>query len=228
MDHKFSGYSVWLEPDERQGRLFSNKIESLSQRCCPLNSSDEAADMVFAPHCTLLYNIHIKDECKGRDLLIEARDKFRHYCSKNIAAIEPHYRGKSESNSIEGDGRLIITPEAFYYFPYPKEADYGKGFGCLILMILLEKSAALAVLHSIVTEIFPSDERHGEQGGTFQPHLAFCYAAESNTWLEEEKSLLDNDSDSQELLLPFHGKYLTLWKTEGTISQWILIAKIKL
>ena len=56
---------------------------------------------------------------------------------------------------------IKLMPTSHYYFPYPKTADGGKGFGCCISLLILETTPALASLQEIVQATFPPDERHG-------------------------------------------------------------------
>mmetsp|Transcript_22321 Transcript_22321/g.42272 ORF Transcript_22321/g.42272 Transcript_22321/m.42272 type:complete len:350 (-) Transcript_22321:177-1226(-) len=107
---------------------------------------------------------------------------------------------------------LKLKPTSHYYFPYPKTADGGKGFGCCISLLILDTTPELALLHEVVKCVFPPDERHGggksnestqkskldHNGDTsgethaveFRPHMALGYAPENHErvksgWLEE-------------------------------------------
>eukprot|EP00550_Attheya_septentrionalis_P007943 CAMPEP_0198291844 /NCGR_PEP_ID=MMETSP1449-20131203/9222_1 /TAXON_ID=420275 /ORGANISM="Attheya septentrionalis, Strain CCMP2084" /LENGTH=285 /DNA_ID=CAMNT_0043990527 /DNA_START=278 /DNA_END=1135 /DNA_ORIENTATION=- len=52
MNHVFSGWSVWLEPEEKEGSL-KEKMKSLQQTCGGTNHGVHS----FVPHITLLYNV---------------------------------------------------------------------------------------------------------------------------------------------------------------------------
>lgn len=223
MKHKFSGYSVWLEPDDERARPLNDEVKRLAIEC---NSRIDGSAHTFAPHCTLLYNLTLEDEVQGVRLLHEARHDFRKVLAKGCNSLEKESVGLEEFSKEE----LTVCPTHFFYFPYPKSADNGRGFGCVIVMLILESSELLCKLQHIVARIFPSDERHGE-GAKFQPHMTLCYAAEEHSsFLQDEYNLLcsENTPTSKTLLMPFCGKYLSLWKTEGEIHEWKLVAKIQL
>ena len=181
----------------------------------------------FSPHCTMLYNISPDNVRRMmpknengplEDVLIrlleQAKRRFLNHANE---------RGSETSTSV------MVTPTDFFYFPYPKTADNGKGFGCLILMLLLEKSELLELLHTIIVDVFPGDERHAEEGGQFQPHMALCYAPEYNSWLEAEKIRMEEDENTRRLFLRgMRGRYLSLWKTEGLVREWKCIHKAEL
>jgi hypothetical protein len=111
----------------------------------------------------------------------------------------------SSSSSSSSNTVLQLIPTSQYYFPYPKTADNGKGFGCCISLLILETTPHLQLLHDIVRDRFPPDERHGkdnennsdetnqeeEEGkeSRFRPHMALVYAPEDHEsvtsgWLE--------------------------------------------
>lgn len=126
---------------------------------------------------------------------------------------------------------LYLQSESVIYFPYPKHADNGKGFGCLILLLKLNRTEQLANLHAIVSKVFPRDERHGEASGNFIPHMAMVYAPESEVWLEEVKKTMQakkHEPPYVSLVKPIRAKYLSVWSTQGRISEWYRICKIEL
>jgi hypothetical protein len=65
----------------------------------------------------------------------------------------------NETATTNEQHHMQFVPKSFYYFPYPKHADNGKGFGCIISLILLEKMLMLQLLHAAVTTVFPPDEQ---------------------------------------------------------------------
>jgi len=148
---------------------------------------------------------------------------------------------------------IKLIPKSFYFFPYPKEADGGKGFGCVISMILLENNNDLLRMHQATASVFPSDERHcqdpnhnqGEggsgaydtkdtsddlkgckiEGVKFIPHMALVYAPENyQTWLELETKKMN--ASKRHLLNPMKARCMSVWSTEGQIKDWRIIARI--
>ena len=218
-DHLFEGWSVWIEPDEEESTSIVQEIEYLSVKC----GGAEKGVYPFAPHCTLLYNIppltDISDESveskeKLEKLLIKCIDKFRQSTSNG--------QEDTPDESVHNQ-RLQLVPTSFYYFAYPKHADNGKGFGCVISLLILKQTAALHKLHAAVMATFPPDERHSN----FVPHVSFVYAPESRAeWLQQYTS--DLKRDKQALLKPFCAKYLSLWSTKGQVNDWYRIARVNL
>ena len=45
-----------------------------------------------------------------------------------------------------------LSPESAMFFPYPVEADEGRGFGCKILLLVVEKNERLIKLFDTVRE----------------------------------------------------------------------------
>eukprot|EP00544_Gedaniella_sp_CCMP2646_P011049 CAMPEP_0202485298 /NCGR_PEP_ID=MMETSP1361-20130828/4169_1 /ASSEMBLY_ACC=CAM_ASM_000849 /TAXON_ID=210615 /ORGANISM="Staurosira complex sp., Strain CCMP2646" /LENGTH=199 /DNA_ID=CAMNT_0049114165 /DNA_START=82 /DNA_END=678 /DNA_ORIENTATION=- len=180
-DHSFEGWSVWIEPDEEESADIAKEIESLSLKC----GGAESGVFPFLPHCTLLYNISDMSE-KINDsseklmeiLLYKCVDKFRESTGKSQDDVT------RESSTLHQPSMqlvllLLLIPTSFYYFAYPKHADNGKGFGCVISLILLENTIALQQLHAAVTATFPQDERQSN----FVPHMSLVYAPETKaTW----------------------------------------------
>lgn len=163
------------------------------------------------------------------DLLIQLLEQVKGQFLKHADVVNGGRDTSEENGSGSGASSVMITPTDFFYFPYPKTADNGKGFGCLILMLLLEKGYLLELLHKIIVDVFPGDERHAEEGGQFQPHMALCYAPEYNTWLEDEKIRMEEDEDLRSVFLSsMRGHYLSLWKTEGLVREWECIHKVEL
>mmetsp|Transcript_6280 Transcript_6280/g.11191 ORF Transcript_6280/g.11191 Transcript_6280/m.11191 type:complete len:314 (+) Transcript_6280:233-1174(+) len=231
--HKFSGISVWLEPDPAQGVPLVEEMDYLMDQC----GGPEAGMHRIIPHCTLLYNTsfpsttvplplcnednvksthrwnqkqqHLEGEDLLRQCLREYRIRRKRECC-NCSSETPSRRMDANDNSIP---RTKMIPTSHYYFPYPRTADDGKGFGCCISLLILETSPELQLLHDVVKNVFPPDERHGGKGDEhatgeeeeeeekkedetirdevkFQPHMALIYAPEDhenvvNGWLED-------------------------------------------
>mmetsp|Transcript_13871 Transcript_13871/g.20755 ORF Transcript_13871/g.20755 Transcript_13871/m.20755 type:complete len:230 (-) Transcript_13871:681-1370(-) len=134
-------------------------------------------------------------------------------------------------NTKAHDEQLSLKPSNFYYFYYPKTADDGRGFGCVISMLLLHKCESLMFLQKAALSVFPPDERHAAAANTaktsnsFQPHVALVYAPEMYAdWLERRTNILK--SCYQELLRPIQNLYLSLWSTKGSVDQWERIARV--
>ncbi|KAL7465608.1 hypothetical protein ACHAXS_005921 [Conticribra weissflogii] len=248
--HKFSGLSVWLEPDPTQTQLLTQEMKYLSEQC----GGTEANMFEFVPHCTLLYNTclpglddlrgvaeKVDDKSSGgtsfgasdRALQKQWGEKILRKCVREFSN-QQQTRDLStldRFNYVSANGldqktpeevaelgvrynlkNLKLKPSSHYYFPYPKTADGGKGFGCCISLLILETTPELMTLHEVVKSIFPPDERHGggnsdkstekstmDQNGDmsgqeekveFRPHMALVYAPENHEqvvsgWLEE-------------------------------------------
>mmetsp|Transcript_20756 Transcript_20756/g.30672 ORF Transcript_20756/g.30672 Transcript_20756/m.30672 type:complete len:284 (+) Transcript_20756:185-1036(+) len=148
-------------------------------------------------------------------------------------------QSKSSFNDDNSNGisaLSLLKPESFYFFPYPKEADNGKGFGCVIPLLLLETTSLLQSLHDIVCNVFPPDERHRKElekrdeipnEGKFIPHMALCYAPE--IYHDElEKYVNTLKSTRNDLLGCLETGFLSVWSTDGGLADWTLIARIEL
>ena len=57
---------------------------------------------------------------------------------------------------------ILLTPKRLLYFPYPRSADDGQGFGCLMPFFQMSLSPPLVSLFETVKNNFPPDERHGK------------------------------------------------------------------
>jgi len=153
--------------------------------------------------------------------------------------------------------KLELIPKSFYFFPYPKEADDGRGFGCVICMILLQNTDPLLRMHRAAAAVFPSDERHGHdkshghnsvtskedsdndagangdlegckvEGEKFIPHMALVYAPEKYRQWLELETERMNVSKRHHLK-PMEARYISVWSTEGQIKDWRIIARIQL
>lgn len=149
--HAFSGLSVWLEPDSTQTSLLTEEMEFLMHKC----GGVDAGMHRFVPHCTLLYNTSFPLE-NHQDFTQNTRRLSQlqvggELLTKCLAEYSKHANIRSS---------IQLTPTSHYYFPYPKTADNGKGFGCAISLLILETTSELQLLHEVVKKIFPPDERH--------------------------------------------------------------------
>ena len=237
---------MWLEPDESS--LIESEMEYLRKKC----GGSEAGQYSFAPHCTLLYNtsFHNDDEdcadgddgscCdderskqqrQGEAMLRQCLEEYQ----KQIAAADTTTTftngGQKTTPQTNNIGKqLQLIPTSQYYFPYPKTADNGKGFGCCISLLILETTPQLKLLHDIVRKRFPPDERHGdddnndhdgdcndnskeeEEGGAeekarFRPHMALVYAPEdqenvTNGFLKQYTGQSDEEKRYKAWILP--------------------------
>lgn len=188
--HTFSGYSVWLEPndDDIGAVAFKNEMQILRE----MSGGEMSGVYEFAPHCTLLYNFNPKDllseayrgfgminEKVHRNGIIE-KENFQNSCESHGAMSDEDLpplseEGKSVAHALlkqckelfdmknnHSDSKDLKTMnlESFFFFSYPKEADNNRGFGCVIPLVLVENTSVLQGLHDIVRNIFPPDERH--------------------------------------------------------------------
>ncbi len=143
-----------------------------------------------------------------------------------------------ENSHILSDKSIFLNPTDFYFFPYPKHADNGRGFGCVIPMLLLENNENLQQLQRIVSNTFPPDERHSgsNKDGTqskkgnnkFIPHMALVYAPE--IYHDKLKQRMEQMKESKQHFLtkPLKAKYLSLWSTKGMLKDWKLVCKVDL
>jgi len=155
-----------------------------------------------------------------------------------------------DGHAIKSTRPIQMDATSYYYFPYPKAADDGRGFGCVISMLLVDTSPRLQSLHDAACAVFPPDERHAEAGGTFAPHLALVYAPECcGDWLQkwtddanaaasastaaaEDGGGSSNGRIADDLRASLIGKMragcISLWRTEGSIDQWYRVASLEL
>lgn len=216
--HSFSGISVWLEPDPSQTEMLLQEMDHLMQKC----GGRDAGMHMFVPHCTLLYNTSFPSGAR------ESRENRRREGEGILKRCLSEYREQCDSGSLTTDASaenetkigMKMIPTSHYYFPYPKTADGGKGFGCAISLLILETTPQLKCLQEVVKGAFPPDERHG--GGSssnvdvcdgssveecnetrieeveFRPHMALIYAPENhenvtNGWLEDHTVAMENE-----------------------------------
>jgi len=226
--HRFSGISVWIEPDPSQTSLLLEEMDYLMQKC----GGREAGMHMIVPHCTLLYNTSFpcgdgllgsdlcgnsSDDCRekdakrlqqqqGEDLLRQCLTEYCKLNQQNDVPTETAYTEIPTNNMPQ----IKMIPTSHYYFPYPKTADNGRGFGCAISLLILETTPELKSLQESVKKTFPPDERHGggsdkeheshqpqnddgeplQEDVEFRPHMALIYAPENhenvtNGWLED-------------------------------------------
>ncbi len=256
-DHKFEGWSVWLEPNPKQVHEMVQVMKYLSIHC---GGSDQGTHP-FDLHCTLLYNfnpchlirrsqdvIYCEDEEeKHEELQRRIGTQLLQKCiHKYIDVLEKRNEYWIKERSIE------LTPSDFYFFPYPKESDNGRGFGCVISMMLLENNDSLQDLQHVVSDVFPPDERHGKNSSSkdiqqasninppsdsnrqyhkkpFIPHMALVYAPEIyHDYLKQYTDSQLKNANAHWLYKPIQAKYLSLWCTKGTLKEWKLITRIDL
>jgi 2'-5' RNA ligase len=195
-DHTFDGWSIWLEPDD------DHDVHAECSKLCQECGGPDVGVHPFDPHVTMLYNFP-KDALKKEDQQ-EVLETIKNRCAESFP--------------------LMMTPTDFYHFHYPKSADDGKGFGCVISMLLFDKSEWLQRLHKTIQETYPTDEREGK----FTPHMSLVYAPESqHKWLQDytDGTLKETRRD---LLQPFRARYLSLWSTQGSTKEWYRITRVQL
>jgi len=211
--HRFAGFSVWVEPDPDQSSQMISEMEYLRTKC----GGSEAGQHTFVPHCTLLYNTSLDanddgGQADGGDGSCDDQTKQQQGEYMLRQCLEEYHNQTANTSCNDGnhqkeqpnDGKqLQLIPTSQYYFPYPKTADNGKGFGCCISLLILNTTPQLKLLHDIVRNRFPPDERHGDSSDNdcdnsngeadeprFRPHMALIYAPEdqenvTNGWLEK-------------------------------------------
>mmetsp|Transcript_50346 Transcript_50346/g.151616 ORF Transcript_50346/g.151616 Transcript_50346/m.151616 type:complete len:244 (-) Transcript_50346:283-1014(-) len=226
-DHEFSGLSVWLEPCPDEVASLIDEMESLSRQC----GGPSRGLHNFAPHCTLLYNIanpfESAEAVSRRDAdpqlgsQIDLTFLGKHLLDDCIREFEK--RGGLSDPTVA----KTLDPKSFFYFEYPKAADDGRGFGCVISMLLLENNNYLQTLHESAAAVFPPDERHSKSKGSFIPHMAMVYAPECEAGFLERRTK-GMERTCRHLLKPLSAKYLTLWSTGGKLEDWYKIAQVEL
>jgi len=132
MDYEFTGVSIWLELDAED----EPPIQAQIDRYQGLGN-----EPLFPVHATVLYSM---DEA-----LLDGGD-------------EEFMRNRLQMVVDSLPTKLIfLTPKRLVYFLYPKTADNGNGFGCLMPFFLIKPSPPLVQLFEKCKDHFPPDERHG-------------------------------------------------------------------
>jgi len=210
-DYEFSGISVWLEPDERDAAVVSKTMGHLADVCGgPIKGLHP-----FASHCTMLYNMPLSQFLEKDG---ECIDDWKKNAQTMLEKSVEDYKTK-----VGDDFVLTLVPMTLNVFRYPP-------FRCIITYLHLETTLGLTTLHQSLMKVFPRDERH-ENGGTssFMPHMSLVYAPEScDPLLFEETTQLRTGENGPLLLKPMRAKYLSVWSTKGTTSDWERIAKVEL
>jgi len=213
-DHLFSGLSIWLEFEAYDD--LEDQMKHLQKSC----GGEECGVYPFVSHVTILYNIDKKGDEDEKDVDVEGTLKacWKSFKDKDNAAEDTKFeKGKKTK---EEESPHTISASDWMYFRYPKSADNGKGFGCSISLLLIEKAPWLEKLHKVCADAFG----HGERD-KFIPHLSLVYAPE-----DREQMLVEYTEKQRNKRLfvkePIPVKYLSLWSTEGRICDWRPILKI--
>jgi 2'-5' RNA ligase len=196
--HRFSGLSIWLEPDPEQSSQLIEEMEFLRCKCGGIDAGLHR----FVPHCTLLYNTSLDNYSGDEDTKTTWQQQGESMLRSCIHEFHRLASTINKTSSSSSNTVIQLIPTSQYYFPYPKTADNGKGFGCCISLLILETTPHLQLLHDIVRDRFPPDERHRkdcsgetnqeEEDGNesrFRPHMALVYAPQDHEnvtsgWLE--------------------------------------------
>lgn len=211
--HDFSGYSVWLEPPRCESKAIIEEMKYLASKCGGASNGVHE----FPLHCTLLYNFNPSECIKGTETSEEE------ICRELLMQCYKEY--KSHVKSELGQDDILLNSRRFYFFPYPKDADNGRGFGCVIPMIILKNDSNLQRIHDTVARVFPPDERHSN--GRFIPHMALCYGPE--IYEDELRAYMSElEKKKKHLTKPMTGEYLSVWKTQGSLKDWKLVDRISL
>lgn len=133
LSHKFSGVSIWLElePTSKFTTSIASTIESIAS---------SASEPTFDPHATVLYNIDPHFLKNGDPQFLQKK------LTEVVARLPTN--------------EIILTPKKVVFFPYPRSADNGNGFGALMPFVLMKLSQPLVHLFEICKKLFPPDERH--------------------------------------------------------------------
>ena len=201
-------------------------MNELAEKC----GGKECGLTSFAPHVTLLYNIRLEDTASNdgsrngggmkRDGVGDATTA--RACDLLRRCLREYERHVDSSEPIP------MNATRYYYFPYPNSADGGRGFGCVISMLLIEKNRQLQALHDAATAVFPPDERHGEAGGSFQPHMALVYAPEQCGKELKRWTYNKDTTERDDQISLMKAQTLSIWKTEGTLDKWFRVASLEL
>mmetsp|Transcript_8251 Transcript_8251/g.17456 ORF Transcript_8251/g.17456 Transcript_8251/m.17456 type:complete len:234 (-) Transcript_8251:44-745(-) len=219
-DHVFSGFSVWLEPCPFEADSLINEMDYLADKC----GGKSAGLHGFVPHCTLLYNIP-EEYCSPDPSISGDVEQMGHnLLERCLHRFKEEWKG---GESRRDSSRIELTPESFYYFDYPKTADDGRGFGCVISLLMIANTPQLRLVHDAAVSTFPPDERHAEAKGKFIPHMALVYAPENKAqYLSERTNQMGHEK--RHLLKPLRARYLSLWSTRGQVKDWYRVAKVQL
>lgn len=201
-DHSFSGWSVWLEPEENAA--IDATMEELRVSC----GGEPKGVVPFTPHVTLMYNLPPFQDADPAEKLKACREKFRsRYATR---------RG------------LSLLPTEFGNIKFPRSRG---GWGCSIAFLMIQPATCavygsdwLDGLHEICLDTFGPDER----GGHLTPHLSLVYAPEDRYDYLQKYASSKREKAYTKSLGGLPVKYLSLWSTEGRIQDWYRIAKIPL
>ena len=75
--HRFSGLSIWIEPDPEQSSQLIEEMEFLRCKCGGIDAGLHR----FVPHCTLLYNTSLDDNTRqqGESMLRSRQQSTKHH-----------------------------------------------------------------------------------------------------------------------------------------------------
>lgn len=224
-DHRFSGFSVWLEPEPFASRPLQTIMNELTDKC----GGKECGLASFEPHVTLLYNIQLEDTASNdgsRNGSGMKRDGVGDAATSRAYDLLRRCL-REYQRLVDSSEPIPMKATRYYYFPYPKSADDGRGFGCVISMLLIENNRQLQAIHDAAKTVFPPDERHGEAGGSFQPHVALVHAPEQ-CGKELERWTDSKNTERNDQFSLMKAQTLSIWRTEGTIDNWNRVASLEL
>ena len=212
-DHEFEGYSVWLEPCPNDAKDIIKAMQNLSVQC----GGSKSGTHPFALHCTLLYNfnpdrlipVKVNNDNNGdkegimnhEELGLKMLESCVEQYKDSIVEKLRYKMNPTDSSSYNQNNnqkmKIDLNPTDFYFFPYPKHADDGRGFGCVISMLLLEKNENLELIQQIVSEIFPPDERHGKNQNTITNTNSSSGSHDADSKVKEENDEELNDTKKE-------------------------------
>lgn len=221
-DYEFEGISVWIEPDEAHATKLKETMADLAFKC----GGKTRGVNEFAPHCTMLYNITLQNFLQKRSLpsfstsATSDTTDTKHILYQTSREMLDECVKKYHS-TIGDEMGIVLKPTSLQCFRFPP-------FGCVISFLHVELTKELDQMHQILKEVFPPDERH-QTSGKLMAHMSLVYAPESEEMLlMDETKRLVADKSSASLLEPMRAKYLSVWSTEGSTSNWKRIAKVEL
>ena len=254
-DYKFSGISVWIEPEivntttssedydgnknkEESSKkdpttMISKMMKDFAHQC----GGPERGLHPFPAHCTLLYNMQphrvIEYASSASNTCGEeaTEESLSIEAASQILLEDCRMKYKESMGSHSSSGKLELYPTSLECFPYPP-------FACAISFLMFALDTKLERLFEVVSETFPPDARHSGSGTRrhqLQPHMSLVYAPMSETqWLMEETQRLNKNSRVRETLLdsrtrnPLPVTYLSVWSTEGSLDEWRCLARVKI
>jgi len=221
-DFRFSNYSVWLQAEEDVEDVRSPWNSQIAK----YGAVGASGSPPFRAHNTVLYNFPLPSPSDAGRLLSESVARFR----EKFPPAPPEGGGNGAAAAAAAAAGVSMKPTKGMFFPYPRSADGGKGFGCKIMLVMLEKGEEIMGLFEAVKGVFPPDQRHSdaESGVEYQPHVAFSYTKLDNFEVGVEEKEVANIENDEELMKERRGVVLSVVKTEGQVGDWRMICSVNI